>query len=173
MSDNIEVVRIYGDTVLKKHAEEITEFDSTLHDIGDCMVRTMYAKDGIGLSGPQIGLSRRIAVIDLSFGNEVDNILIMVNPEILETDGESNLEEGCLSIPGIYEELVRPEKIVVRYHDLYGEVHEIEADSLLARIIQHEADHFDGILFVDRLGTLKRRLLSKKLRLLVKEGKSE
>ena len=173
MTDNVEKVRIYGDPVLRKRAEEIITFDNSLRELADRMVEILYReKNGVGLAGLQVGVSRRISVIDLSFGEEVDNILTLINPEILETGGEDIMEEGCLSVPGIYEDVVRAAKILARYQDLDGKEHEIEAEGFLARVIQHETDHLDGILFVDRLSPLKRRLLSKKLRTLAKEGKA-
>ena len=170
MIDNIDKIHIYGDPVLKRSAEKITAFDESLRELADRMVEFMYAHNGIGFAGPQAGVSMKISVIDLSFGEEVDNTLIIINPEILKTEGKCTMEEGCLSVPGIFEDVERPEKIKVRYQDLDGTVHEREADGLLARVILHEVDHLKGILFVGRLSTVKRKLLSKKLRTLAKEG---
>ncbi|MBT4482943.1 MAG: peptide deformylase [Candidatus Latescibacteria bacterium] len=171
MSDEIERIRIYGDPVLRKKAEEVTEFDGNLEDLANCMTETMFANEsGIALAAPQIGVSRRVEIIDLTFGKEFDNVLTLVNPEILETGDEEVIEEGCLSFPGIFEDIVRPKKIHVRYQDLNGDVKELETDTFLSRVIQHETDHLDGILFVDRLSSVKRAMLDKKLRILAKEG---
>ncbi len=172
MSDEIEIIRIYGDPVLRKMAEKVTDFDNNLHEFADRMIQVMYEKNGIGLAGPQVGISHKIVTIDLSFGEEVDNILTLINLEILNKEGEVTFEEGCLSVPGIYEELMRSEKIFARYQDIDGEVQEIEADAMLARVIQHEVDHLEGILFVDRLSTVKRNLLAKKLRSITKDSEN-
>jgi len=171
MNDNIANICIYGDPVLRKSAEEVTEFDKNLYRIAECLTETMYGhENGIGLAAPQIGVSSKLTVIDLSFGTEYDKILTMVNPEIVEAEGESIGEEGCLSIPGIYEPVARTSRIYTRFQDLEGNIKELEAEDYLARVIQHEVDHLNGILFVDRLSTVKRKLLSRKLRELSKKG---
>ena len=163
-------VRIYGDPVLRKSTDIVTEFDNDLSDIVHSMIETMYEGNGIGLAAPQVGISRKIIVIDSSFGESTDSAIHLINPEILETEGECLLEEGCLSIPGVYEEIVRPEKIQVAYFDSDGNEQKMDTDGLLSRVIQHEMDHLDGILFVDRLSTVKRNLLAKTLRTFAKEG---
>jgi len=171
MTDEIDKIRIYGDPVLRKPSEKVTEFDSSLVELEDRLVESMFFhENGIGLSAPQVGESRKILVIDLSFGENTGKILTMVNPEIVESEGECTLEEGCLSVPGIFETVARPVKIFARYQDIDGNEREIETGDFLARVIQHEADHLEGILFVDRLSTIKRKLLSKKLRTLSKGG---
>jgi len=171
MEDTIEKIRIYGDPVLRKISDEVTGFDDDLREIEDRLIDTMFSyRNGIGLSAPQIGISKRVLVIDQSFGEEYDNILTMVNTEIIESAGEITVEEGCLSVPEIYEPVTRPGKIVARYRDIDGEMHEIENDEFLARVIQHELDHLNGILFVDRINQVRRKLLSKRLRTLSKEG---
>ena len=170
MSDDIDRVRIYGDPVLRKKAEKITDFNKSLRDLADRIVETMYAKNGIGLAGPQVGVSRKISVIDITFGKEVDKILTIINPEIIEFEGTSTIEEGCLSVPGIFEDVIRPEMVKIRFQDLSGKEREMEVEGFLARIIQHEIDHMDGVLFTDRLSTIKRTLLSKKLRQLTEKG---
>jgi len=171
MSGEIEKIRIYGDPVLRRKAEPVEDFNAELRDLADSLVDSMYAnQSGIGLAAPQIGVSKRLLVIDRSFGEEFDNILVMVNPEIVEADGETTFEEGCLSVPGIFEPVSRPVRIFARYRDVDGVLREIESDDFLARVIQHETDHLDGILFIDRLGTIKRQLLQKQLRVLAGEG---
>ncbi len=164
-------IRIYGDPVLRKGTVPVSGFDQNLHDIVKNMIDTMYNDNGIGLSAPQIGISDKIIVVDRSFGERVDDVITLINPEIFETEGECALEEGCLSVPGVYEELVRPEKIMIRFQDIEGNVHETDADGMMARVVQHESDHLDGILFVDRLSAVKRKLLAKTLRLLKEESK--
>lgn len=171
MSDTIEKIRIYGDPVLRKVSGEVTEFNGELAELEEKLIDAMFAhSNGIGLSAPQIGVSKQMLVIDTSFGEEYDKIFTMVNPVIVSTEGEITIEEGCLSIPGIYEPVTRPSKIFVRYRDMDGNEREIENDDYLARVIQHEADHLNGVLFVDRIGTVRRTLLSKKLKTLTKEG---
>lgn len=163
-------VRIYGDPALRENTEVVTAFNKNLHDLVDNMIETMYEDNGIGLAAPQIGIFKKIAVIDLSFGEEVGNVMTLINPEILKTEGECSLEEGCLSVPGIYEEVLRSDNIRVRYQDIDGNELEKDVDGLLARIIQHESDHLEGVLFVDRLSTVKRNLLAKTLHSLAEKG---
>lgn len=170
MSDISERIRIYGDSILKKPADTIEDFNGELHDIAERMVMMLYENNGVGLAGPQVGLPQRLALIDLSLGEEVDNILPITNPEILESSGEATAEEGCLSIPGIWEEVTRPDRIVFRYQDIDGTPHEREVEGFLARVIQHETDHLNGILFVDRLSQVTRQLLAKQLRTLSEKG---
>ena len=166
-------VRIYGDPALREDTEVVTEFDKNLRDLVDNMIETMYEDNGIGLAAPQIGISKKIAVIDLSFGEEIGNVMTLINPEILEKEGKCSIEEGCLSVPRIYEEILRPESVRVRYQDIDGNELERDEDGLLARIIQHESDHLEGVLFVDRLSAVKRNLLAKTLRSLAEEGSSD
>ena len=130
----------------------------------------MYVDKGIGLAAPQVGISKKIIVIDRSFGEKVDDIMVLINPEIVDREGSCSIEEGCLSVPGIYEDVVRPENIRVSYQDIDGNEYEMDAESMLARVIQHESDHLDGILFVDRLSTVKRTLHAKTLRAMAKEN---
>jgi len=168
--DTVDRIRIYGDPVLRKVSGEITDFGAVVEELENRLIDTMFSEEnGIGLSAPQIGVSKRILVIDMSFGERFDDILTMINPEILDSAGESTVEEGCLSVPGIYEPVTRPSSIRARYRDIHGEVQEIEDDGFLARVIQHEVDHLNGILFVDRLGTVKRTMLAKKLKSLARE----
>ena len=166
----VHEVRIYGDPVLREVTEVVTEFDKALCDLVDNMIETMYEDNGIGLAAPQVGISKKIAVIDLSFGEEIGNIMTLINPEILNTGGSCSLEEGCLSVPGIFEEILRPDSIRVKYRDIKGNKVEKDVDGLLARIIQHESDHLEGVLFVDRLSTVKRNLLAKTLHSLANES---
>jgi peptide deformylase len=163
----------YGNPSLRKKTDPVVEFNPELREFALRMADVMYAENGIGLAAPQVGVPQKVIVIDLSFGEEVDNVLAMVNPEILEIEGECSLEEGCLSVPGVYEQVVRPERIRVRYCDLDGSIVETDANGYLARVMQHEIDHLEGILFVDRIGAAKKALLAKTLREIAEENGEE
>ncbi|MCU0244831.1 MAG: peptide deformylase [Acidobacteria bacterium] len=128
------------------------------------MVETLHAAPGIGLAAPQVGVGRRVIIVDLSVGEDKDALHIVINPEIVATEGESVCEEGCLSVPDIREKVLRPYRVVVRGLDLEGRPVEIEGEDLLARAFCHEIDHLDGILFVEKLSPLKRALVRKKLK---------
>jgi peptide deformylase len=145
-------VRTYGDPVLRRPADEITDIDGRLVRLADDMLETMYAEPGIGLAAPQIGVGRRLFVYDVGDGPRV-----LVNPVIAESDGEWVYEEGCLSIPGIYWEIVRPKVVHITGRDLDGNEVSIDADELLARLFQHELDHLDGVLLLEHLDEDQRR----------------
>ncbi len=155
-------IRHYPDPVLKKVATAVTEFDDSLRQLAHDMAETMYAAPGIGLAAPQVGISKRLTVIDCSSRDEEAQLLIMVNPEILEREGECCEEEGCLSVPEYYAKVNRSSRIRVRFQDLDEKTHLIEAEGLTAVACQHEIDHLDGILFVDHLSPLKRSMFRKK-----------
>jgi len=138
--------------------------------IGD-MIETMYAAPGIGLAAPQVGVALRIFVVDVSLGRDSDELIVMVNPEFVERDGMQLEDEGCLSVPGFNATVVRPSHAIVRGLDRMGQPHERAAAGLLARAFQHEMDHLDGTLFVDRLRGIKRDLIVKKIRKLIRAGK--
>ena len=127
------------------------------------MIATCHAAPGIGLAAPQIGVNRRVAIVDLSVGADPEALLVLVNPEILETSGEQKEEEGCLSVPDVSERVVRPARALVRAADAEGRIREIVGTELLARALCHEIDHLNGLLFVDRLRGLKRELTWKKI----------
>jgi peptide deformylase len=154
---------IYGDLVLKQKATPVVEFDEKLKQTAEEMFQTMLEADGIGLAAPQVNISQAYLVIGMPHDDEELERMFFANPEITETRGEIGMEEGCLSIPGIREEVVRPEWIRLRYQDLQGRLHEMETDGLLARVLQHEIDHLNGILFTDRLSPAKRSLLKNAL----------
>jgi peptide deformylase len=137
----------------------------------DDMIETMYAAPGIGLAAPQIGVGLRIFVVDLSLGHDPTALIVMVNPEFVSRDGMQLEEEGCLSVPGFNATVVRPDRAVVRGLDRTGAEHEREGSGLLARAFQHEMDHLDGTLFVDRLRGIKRDLIVRKIRKLTRAGK--
>jgi len=155
-------IRHYPDPVLKKVAAPVTEFDETLRQLAHDMAETMYAAPGVGLAAPQVGISKRLAVIDCSVRDEEAQLLILVNPEIIHREGESCEEEGCLSVPEYYARVDRSAKVKVRFQDLDEQTHVIEAEGLTAIACQHEIDHLDGILFVDHLSPLKRSIFRKK-----------
>lgn len=154
----------YPDPVLSKKAEPITEFDDKLMQLAEDMAETMYAAPGIGLAAPQVGVSKRLVVIDCSPKDEPPQLMILVNPEISEAEGECFEEEGCLSVPDYYASVHRHSTVTVRYQDLTGHAHQVDAEGLLAIACQHEVDHLEGILFVDRLSPLKRSIFRKKWR---------
>ncbi len=145
-------IRTFGDPVLKSKASDITKIDDKLVGLCDEMFDIMFNAPGIGLAAPQIGVQKRLFVYDIGDGEGV-----LINPEIVESDGEFMYEEGCLSIPGLYVEMLRPARIHVRGINLDGEEIEIEADDLLGRLIQHELDHLNGVLMFDRMSPDQRK----------------
>jgi peptide deformylase len=163
----------YGDAVLHAPARQVAGVDDLIRALFADMVETMYAAPGIGLAAPQIGVSLRAIVIDLSVGEDPRQLIRLVNPEIVERSGEQQHEEGCLSIPGFAGSPKRPAHLVARGIGPDGAVKEYQATELLARAFCHEIDHIDGLLFVDRLSPLKRDLTRRKLRKRVREGWEE
>lgn len=164
-------ILIYPDTQLRKIAAPVANVDGKTAEFVDKMLETMYEAPGVGLAATQVDVHSRIVVIDVS--EEGDNPLTLINPEILEFEGESETQEGCLSIPGIYEKIKRPEKVRVAAIDREGEPYEMDADGLLACCIQHEIDHLNGKLFVDYLSALKRNRIRKKMIKMVRDGLTE
>jgi peptide deformylase len=160
----------YGDPVLHGPSPPVAEIDDGVRTLIQDMVETMYAAPGIGLAAPQIGVSLRVIVIDLSVGQDKGQLLHLVNPVFVEKDGEQRHEEGCLSVPGYGGTPVRPARVTVKGLDLDGRERVYTATDLLARAFCHEIDHIDGLLFVDRLTPLKRDLLKRKLRRKAKVG---
>jgi len=144
------------DKRLRKKAEPIAEITDEIRRLAEDMAETMYAAPGVGLAAPQIGASLRLVTIDVAEEGEPSQLLTLVNPEILEKRGQDSMEEGCLSVPNYYEEIPRAEHVKLRYQDLDGVVHEMEADGMLAIALQHETDHLDGKMFIDYLSSLKR-----------------
>jgi peptide deformylase len=164
-----EIVK-YPDPILQKPTELVTEFNDELRELVDDMFESMYAAHGIGLAAPQIGVSKRITVIDLSFQKNPEEKIVLINPEIIHKEGKQSEEEGCLSLPEIREKVSRAEKVRVRAQDVNGKWFELDGDELLARAFQHEIDHLDGILFIFRVSALKRDLLLRKIRKMQKNG---
>jgi peptide deformylase len=162
---------MYGDPVLEQLCDPVEEFDTPeLHQLVEDMFETMRDANGVGLAAPQIGITKRLTVIDCSAGEDPDEKLVLINPEILEKVGTQVGEEGCLSIPGFRGDVKRAQKVVVRAQDAKGETFEIEGEELLARAILHENDHLDGVLFLRHLTPLKRELIKRKIRKLRKKG---
>jgi len=154
----------YPDKRLREPGKPVTEFGPELHALIDDMAETMYAAPGVGLAAPQIGVSKRIFIIDVATSDdEPSDLRVFVNPELLELDGKVLFDEGCLSFPGAREEVERAETVKVRAQDRDGKTFELEADGLLAIAVQHENDHLDGKLMIDKLGVLRRRLLHRKM----------
>lgn len=161
----------YGDRHLHDPAQPVGALTLDIDRLVDDMIETMYAASGVGLAAPQIGVPVRIFVIDLSVGRDPSGLLVMVNPEFVEREGMQLEEEGCLSVPGFNATVVRPARAVVRGLDRAGTEYTREGSGLLARAIQHEMDHLDGTLFVDRLRGIKRDLIVRKIRKLSRAGK--
>jgi len=161
----------YGDQTLHGSAQPVTVMTPEIERLIDDMTETMYAAPGIGLAAPQVGVPLRIFVIDLSLGHNPKDLIVMVNPEFVERDGMQLEEEGCLSVPGFNATVVRPSRVVVKGLDRAGTVQVHEGTELLARAFQHEMDHLDGLLFVDRLRGIKRDLIVRRIRKLTRSGK--
>ncbi len=161
----------YGDRVLQATAGPVDEITSDTQRIIDDMVTTMYAAPGIGLAAPQIGVPLRICIVDLSVGRRAEDLRVMVNPEFVERQGTQLEEEGCLSVPGFTATVLRPERAIVRALDRDGREQIIEGKDLLARALQHEIDHLDGTLFVDRLRGIKRQQIVRRIHKLRRAGK--
>ena len=158
-------LRYYGDPVLRKRAEPVAEITEAERQLAEQMLMTLYATgNGIGLAATQVGVLKRLIIVDIGEEDDEDyEPLVLFNPELLSSDGEIVAEEGCLSIPDVTADVKRPESIVVEGVNLQHETIRIEADGLLARVLQHEIDHLNGVLFIDRISGLKRRLLSEEL----------
>lgn len=149
-------IRLWPDPVLRAPASKVEVFDDELARLVDDMVKTMYAAPGVGLAAPQVGVGKRLAVVDISVGREAGYLRVLVNPRILEKSGSQIDNEGCLSIPEFTEKVERPERVLLEAQDLAGERFEIAAEGFEARAFCHELDHLDGVLFVDHLRGLKR-----------------
>ena len=160
---SIRPVRIYGDPVLRQKSGEVTAFDDELRKLAEDMHETMHVYRGVGLAANQVGVAQRVIVVDVPIEDDDRAIYTLVNPEVLSRSGSESGEEGCLSMPGIYEDVIRSLKVRVRAHDEHGRPFELDAEGYLARALQHEIDHIDGVLFVDRLSPLKRQFLRRTL----------
>ena len=171
MLSMIRPILRYGDSVLHNQAENVTDLTLDIEKLVEDLIETMYAAPGVGLAAPQVGVPLRIFVADPSAGRNVNDLVIMINPELVTTEGIQTEDEGCLSVPGFNATVSRPLRSVVRGLNLEGESHEIEGAGLLARIFQHELDHLNGSLFLDRLRGLKRQIIVRKINKLRRTGK--
>lgn len=160
----------YPEPVLQRPSAPVTEFDDDLRALVDDMFESMYAAQGIGLAAPQIGVPKRVTVLDLSFQKNPEEKMVLINPEIVSKKGKQYGDEGCLSLPDIHEKVSRAATVKVRAQTLDGEWREYDGEELLARAFQHEIDHLDGILFIFRVSALKRDLIQRRIRKLQKTG---
>jgi peptide deformylase len=159
----------YGQPVLETKAASITEFDTPdLHKLVEDMFESMYAAKGVGLAAPQIGVGKRIAVIDTTVGEDAGQKLVLINPEIIAKEGSQSGEEGCLSLPTFRETVTRAQKVTVRAFDAMGKPFEMTGEDLLARAFLHETDHLNGMLYISHISPLKRDLIRRKVRKLQK-----
>lgn len=160
----------YGNPVLEKPAAPVTEFNEDLKALVSDMFESMYEAKGVGLAAPQIGISKRLAVIDVSFKENPREKLVLANPEIIHTEGKQTQSEGCLSIPDFRENVTRANIVTIRAQDINGKWYEKTGEELLARAFLHETDHLNGKLYISHLSALKRDLIKRKIRKLVKAG---
>ena len=160
----------YGNSVLKRVAEPVTFFNETLEGLSKDMVETMYAAPGVGLAAPQVGVLTRLMVIDPTGGEKAGSLIVLANPEILDSDGDQYEEEGCLSVPEFTARVHRPQRVVVSGREVDGSQKIVEGEGLLSRILSHEIDHLNGVLFIDHLSLIKRDIIKRKIRKKVRAG---
>jgi len=160
----------YGDPILEKSTAAVKEFGAELEQLTEDMFASMYAAQGVGLAAPQIGLSLRVAVVDVTGGKNPEAKIVLANPEVIHYEGEKREEEGCLSIPGFRGYVVRPQFVTVKAQNANGQSFEIRGEDLLARAFCHEIDHLNGILFIQHLSMLKRDLIKRKIKKMRKLG---
>jgi peptide deformylase len=158
------IIRTYGDTILRKKSKEIKNIDASIKDLARDMIESVKTFRGIGLAANQVGVDKRIFVVDRSNLDLTEKPLIAINPQIVEISGKQTEEEGCLSIPGTFDYVARPLKVTIKAHDLDGKELLVEGRGLLARVLVHEIDHLNGVLFIDHLSSIRRKLLSAKLK---------
>jgi peptide deformylase len=161
----------YGDRILNYKTAAVDEITADVNRVIDEMVQAMHAAPGIGLAAPQIGVALRICIVDLSVGRRPEDLRVMINPEFVEREGTQLEEEGCLSVPGFTATVLRPKRATIRALDREGREHFVEGKELLARALQHEVDHLDGTLFVDRLRGIKRRHIDRQIQKLRRAGR--
>jgi peptide deformylase len=163
-------IHTFPDDVLRKKALPVEHIDASISELLNDMTETMYGQKGVGLAAPQVGVSLRVIVIDTSAGEEPEALLHLINPVIIASEGEQTGEEGCLSIPGEYEAVRRFNKVTVRAQNPAGETIEFDAEGFLARAVQHELDHLEGVLFIDRIPTYKRDIVKKHIKRRIADG---
>jgi len=161
---------LFPEEVLATRGERVEEITDEIRELVADMVETMYAAPGVGLAAQQVGEALQVAVVDVTVGEEPDQLLVLINPEIVAQEGSQVDEEGCLSFPGITEMVDRPMKVTLRAQDLEGEEFEVEGEGFLARAFCHEIDHLNGVLFLERMSSLKRQLVRRKIRKAVRAG---
>ncbi len=160
----------YGDPVLERTAEPVTVFDAHLRKLIEDMFESMYSAHGVGLSAPQIGIPKRIAVVDVTFKEDPAQKMVLINPEIIHKEGHQRSNEGCLSLPEFREKVTRPNRVTVRAQDVHGKTFEHTGEDLLARAFLHETDHLNGKLFISHISALKRDIVKRKIRKLARAG---
>jgi len=160
----------FGNPVLEKPAEPVTVFDGELKKLVEDMFESMYEAKGVGLAAPQVGISKRLAVIDVTFKEDPNAKLVLVNPQVIHTEGKFRQTEGCLSIPEFREPVTRAKRVTIRAQDLHGQWFEKTGEDLLARAFLHETDHLNGKLYISHLSALKRDLIKRRIRKLIKAG---
>lgn len=160
----------YGDAILTKCAKEVADFDEKLHKLIDDMFETMYGASGVGLAAPQVGVLKRLFVMDCTSGKDKKQKVVLINPLIETEEGEQIGDEGCLSFPGVFLEIKRPQRLVVRARDVDGSEMTLDVMDLQARCVSHETDHLDGELFINYLSPLKRDLTKRKIKKRIKQG---
>ncbi len=159
----LEIIK-YGNPILTRRAESIKDINEDIKNLANDMIQTMWAAPGIGLAAPQVGHSLRLITVDLSVGENEKDLFVLINPELQSQEGSDTQEEGCLSVPEIQEEVIRPSRVVIKGVDLKRGERIIEAEGLLARVFCHEMDHLNGKLFIEHLSSLKRNLIKRKLK---------
>jgi peptide deformylase len=164
-------IKVYGDPILRKKAKEVKKIDSKVANLVCDLVDTLYYYKGVGLAAPQIGVGKRVIVVDVS--EKRNELIVLINPVVVAEEGEELREEGCLSLPGINAEVLRPKRVVVKGLNLKGEEIELSNDGFLARVLLHEIDHLNGILFIDRIEKRKKKELLRELKKLRKASKKE
>jgi len=160
----VREILVYPDPRLREKAEPVAQVDDSIRALVEDMAETMYAAPGVGLAANQIGVLKRVFVIDIADDEEPSNLMVFINPEIIDTTGTQTYQEGCLSFPGGSEEIKRAERVRVKALDINGKPFELDAEGLLAVAIQHENDHLNGVLMIDKLGPIKRRRLGQKIK---------
>jgi peptide deformylase len=163
-------ITLYGDPVLETPAATVTEFNDDLKKLVEDMFESMYAAHGVGLAAPQIGIGKRITVIDVTFKEDPNAKLVLVNPEIIRTEGRQRGTEGCLSLPEFREDVTRPNRVTVRAQDVEGKWFEHTGEELLARALMHETEHLQGRLYISHISGLKRDLMKRKIKKLMRAG---
>jgi peptide deformylase len=160
----------FGEAVLESPAKPVDKFDEEFAKLCEDMFESMYVAQGVGLAAPQVGLAKKLAVIDVSVGKNAEAKLVLANPEIIHVEGDQREEEGCLSLPGFRGSVLRPAYVTIRAQNVKGETYEMRGEGLLARAFCHEIDHLSGILFIQHLSMLKRDLIKRRIRKLRKTG---